>query len=248
MKGSSLKRIAYGLTTIFAAAGLVLGVIKVLESPYFSVKKVEIFTDVVLKNKTPLNDELIRELASVPLGENLFSLDLGLIAARVQNHDWVQEVVVSTHLPDRVEIRVEAKKPIAIAHAEKNRLQYVDASAKIFGDFDPNRSGDLPLLSDVPEEKMKDAVSYLDRWNNHSVQKLAELSGIGFSDEHGFQAYVVIKGSLQRSALLLGENKAPEIFDEVEKTMQYVNQNHIAVRQIRADVSKKIVVKIARGS
>lgn len=83
----------------------------IVHSPVFAVKEVT-----VTGNSVVLAGE-IKALSGIILDTNIFEIDPARIARAVQIHPLIKSAEVVRHLPNRVEIRVEERKPWALVLA-----------------------------------------------------------------------------------------------------------------------------------
>lgn len=100
-KTSPVERICITLVLLAAGFGL-------LNSPIFAISEVT-----VAGNKTITAKEITRT-AGIPLGENIFRVNLKDAAARVEAVPVVKEARLERHLPGRVAVRVTERKALAL--------------------------------------------------------------------------------------------------------------------------------------
>jgi len=93
--------------------------------------------------------------AAVPFGSPLATVDLELIAQRVQELTAVRDVDVTRAWPDSV--RIEVRERVAVAVVERNgqngpdgTVQGVDETGVVFRSY-PSRPASLPLLQSGPD-------------------------------------------------------------------------------------------------
>lgn len=98
-------------------------------------------------------EELLR-LASVWPGRNVLTLDTDAIEAEVERHPWVRSATVEAELPDRLVIRVEERRPIAVASLPQ--LQLVDDRGVVFEPIGAGEVLDLPVITGVTREELAD--------------------------------------------------------------------------------------------
>jgi cell division protein FtsQ len=84
------------------------------------------------------------------VGENILSLDLVRLKARLQASPWVAEATVSRALPDTLRVDVRERVPLALAEVE--RLYLMDADGTLIDLFGPRTAGfDLPVVRGLAE-------------------------------------------------------------------------------------------------
>lgn len=97
-------------------------------SATLSVKKVEVVGNQLL------SDTAVREIAAVPMGEQLALVDLDRANGRVSSLAEVKSVDVTRAWPDVVRIEVEERTPVAVVELA-GRLRGLDADGVVFRDY-----------------------------------------------------------------------------------------------------------------
>jgi hypothetical protein len=92
-----------------------------------------------------LSEGEVRELLGPAVGENILSLDIDALKARLRSSPWVADATVTRTLPDVV--RVEIRERIPLALAEVDRLYLMDGEGALVDIYGP-RTGvfDLPIV------------------------------------------------------------------------------------------------------
>jgi cell division protein FtsQ len=98
-------------------------------------------------NRIVSTAELVR-LANVPRGGRMADVDLGAARNRVLKNAFVRQASVHRDLPDRIEIRVEEREPVAALANE--RLMYVDANGVVLPPVRSDYLFDLPVITGAP--------------------------------------------------------------------------------------------------
>jgi len=91
-----------------------------------------------------LDPRVVRRTAAVPVGSPLATVDLGAIAARVENLPAVKRVDVSRAWPDRVRIAVVEREAVAVVQRD-GVLRGLDAEGVMFRRY-PSRPASLPVI------------------------------------------------------------------------------------------------------
>jgi cell division protein FtsQ len=118
-----------------------------LEDPLFRVREVDVGGCLRLPQETLLS------LAGVEGMPNLFTVGLKEIGRRLEEHPWVEGVVVRKAFPDRISIQVEERKPIAILQLDE--LYYIDAKGVIFSRVGEKDGYNYPFLTGLGRESME---------------------------------------------------------------------------------------------
>jgi len=171
--------------------------VRLLEDPLFRVRQV----DVGGCEKLPR--EALLSLAMVEGMPNLFTVKLKEISKRLEEHPWIEHVVVRKAFPNRVSIQIQERKPIAILQLED--LYYIDAKGTIFsrvGERDgfnyPFLTGlDRPSLDKEPEEAkglITKALEFLLTAERENVSPLREISEIHMERTSGVHCFTKTEG------------------------------------------------------
>jgi len=168
-----------------------------LEDPFFRVREVEI------EGCAKINQEAIRSLIMIEGMPNLFTLSLGKIAKRLEKDPWVDQVILRKVFPNKVRIRVEERRPIAILQLEQ--FYYIDAKGVIFS---PAKDGDgynFPFLTgltrqafekdpEASKELIMRALEFLRIIEREKPSPLEEVSEIHMSRSFGIDCYAKANG------------------------------------------------------
>ncbi len=98
-------------------------------------------------NRIVSTAELVR-LANIARGGRLSDVDLGAARNRVLKNAFVRQASIHRDLPDRIEIRVEEREPVAALANE--RLMYVDADGVVLPPVRSEELFDLPVITGAP--------------------------------------------------------------------------------------------------
>jgi len=92
-----------------------------------------------------LSEGEVRELLGPAVGENILSLDIEDLKARLRSSPWVADATVTRTLPDLVRVEIQERVPLALA--EVDRLYLMDGEGALVDIYGP-RTGvfDLPIV------------------------------------------------------------------------------------------------------
>jgi cell division protein FtsQ len=92
-----------------------------------------------------LSEGEVRELLGPAVGENILSLDIEALKARLRTSPWVADATVTRTLPDSVRVEIRERVPLALA--EVDRLYLMDGEGALVDIYGP-RTGvfDLPIV------------------------------------------------------------------------------------------------------
>jgi cell division protein FtsQ len=124
---------------ILLGVGAWTGYQRVLASERLRVERVEV------RGSHFLSEGEVRELLGPAVGENILSLDLPALKARLRASPWVADATVTRTLPNTVRVEVHERVPLALA--EIDRLYLMDGDGALVDIYGP-RTGvfDLPIV------------------------------------------------------------------------------------------------------
>lgn len=132
------RHFAQALLLVGAPVGIALWL---LVSPTFALAAFE-----VSGNRYVESAWVERRLAPL-VGTNLFRLELESVSLLLAESPWIDGLVVEKRLPDRLEIVIAERQPVALLRSGAS-LAYLDARGRRIAPFDPSRGpGDLLLVS-----------------------------------------------------------------------------------------------------
>lgn len=240
------------VTGLTATAGLIAGVIGVMNSDLFLVRVVEVSD---LAAVTPLASDEILRIANVPTeGINLFSLKLLPIEQRLVAHPWIRSAVVTKRFPNTVSISVQFRDPIAILQTQTGDLFFLDQDGAVFSELNLKSNPDLPVILETDEGRKNQALDLVRAWENAGLKESYPIASIEDLGEKGFRALITypLKGSGKgRTWVEVGQKfdgDFKEQLGRLHEVLSYVQRQGISARQVLADLGKKIVVRIARRS
>ena len=138
-----------------------------------------------------LTDEQVVRAAGLPLGENMFKLDLEEATRKVSGLDWARSVFLERRLPQSILISVKERTPVALLDA--GELYGVDGEGRILSPSDALLREDLPLVSGVAlkaesvgttlqAEALRPALAFLGFLKRKDGVLAQEVSEVNLSD------------------------------------------------------------------
>ena len=118
-----------------------------LEDPLFRVRGVDV------GGCEKLSRETLLSLARVEGMPNLFTVNLKDVSRRLEDHPWIEYVVVRKTFPNKISIQVEERKPIAILQLEE--LYYIDAKGMIFSRVGEKDGYNYPFLTGLDRQSLE---------------------------------------------------------------------------------------------
>jgi len=100
-------------------------------------------------------------MSGVDVRTNIIAFDTIQAAAAIEKHPWVSRARVYRDLPNRLRIKIEERKPIALLSRDDG-LYYVDRAGAVFAQAGGGDDLDYPLITGIKNEG-RAAAGLLDR-------------------------------------------------------------------------------------
>ena len=203
------------------------------ETEMFELKKI------IVKNEYLISKGDILDLSTLKLGTRVFDLDLNEIERKIADSKYVNIATVKILYPATIVISVEEENPIAF-YLTKNKLKLVDDQGTIMGVVNPEKSLDLPIISD--KKINDDIIKLLNESKTVSAfvyHKISEISykkkiGIILSLTDNSTKVIIGKGDFDKKVLVL-ENFLRDMNKKIEfNKTQYIDlrfENQVVVKE-----------------
>ena len=217
-----------------------------LEDPLFRVRQV----DVGGCEKLPR--EALLSLAMVEGMPNLFTVSLKDVSRRLEDHPWIEHVVVRKAFPNRISIQIQERKPIAILQLED--LYYIDAKGTIFSRVNETDGFNYPFLTGLdrqsldkePEETkglITKALELLLTVEREKVPPLKEISEVHMEKTSGVHCFTKAEGIEIR----LGWDHFDEKVKRLSMIWSDLRKRGISATSIDSSDINRMVVRKASG-
>ena len=107
-----------------------------------------------IKGATRVKPEAIETASGVHLGSSLMAVDRVQVQRNIENLPWVRSAHVQEILPSTLAITVTEYKPYALLLDKK--MMVVDRAGFIFKEAEPDEASDLPIITGLPSELVRD--------------------------------------------------------------------------------------------
>ncbi|MDD3807821.1 MAG: FtsQ-type POTRA domain-containing protein [Candidatus Marinimicrobia bacterium] len=127
---------------------LITGLILLMMASILYAKYQNIFNlnKIIVTGNYELTEEEIIYLSGVLLGEDILSLSITDISARLEKEPYIRQAVVYKRLPDRLVIEIHERTPILLMKIKESYS--VDTQGILLPA--PRSKGDIPLLTGIP--------------------------------------------------------------------------------------------------
>jgi cell division protein FtsQ len=213
----------------------------VLESPYFSVREIQV------RGADKVSGDEVIAMAGLRRGMSIWSIDLAAIEGKIGGHPWVRRVHARREFPRRLIVDVEERTPKAIVALRK--LYYVDSDGVLFKEVAPGEDVKFPLLTGLrPEQltapdpatrrRIKDAI----RLSELMVQRSHSLSEIHFASPDGLVVYT----TAYPIALRLGWGNWSEKLDRMERLLALWKGHEERLASLDMNFRDQVVARLRR--
>ncbi|MBP2674733.1 MAG: Cell division protein FtsQ [Deltaproteobacteria bacterium] len=156
-------------------------------SPMFSVRSIEM---------NPCANVTREEVWSIVRGggkRNIWTVPVDEVSRRLASHPWIRSVSVRKAFPDRLVVRIEEHRPVAMVNLDA--LWYVNGDGKLFKRITAYDPKNLPIVTgfSVGDLRAKDAVTARDFRKALELAQAAEagplrgnLSEVHFDAQDGY--------------------------------------------------------------
>ncbi len=171
--------------------------VHLLGDPSFRVREVEVEGGRKMARETLLS---LTVMEGMP---NLFSVNLKEVVKRLESHPWIEQVRVRKVFPDKIFIRVEERKPMAIIQLEE--LYYIDTKGEIFSPVGEKDEYNYPYLTGLTRQVLEKepvearrlitkALELLSVVDREKAPPLGEISEIHMEKSSGIHCFTRAEG------------------------------------------------------
>lgn len=142
---------------LFRTAALVLaaaGVFLICRTGYRYLCRSELFrvSTVNITGCQRLSQEEIRDIAKVNIRSNVLGIDVSDIGRKLEKHPWVKQAILRKELPDKLNIQIIEKQPVALL--QDAGLYYVDSDATVMTKVKPAENVDFPVITGAKRQDL----------------------------------------------------------------------------------------------
>jgi len=243
MQGSNKIKVFVSLVLVVVFATLV---VVGYGGNYFVVKEIDIQKMEGSKGSylfAKIKKDLQPYVASL-IGKPVWSVGLNDLMEHLSKDSRVAEVSIRRGFPNRIQLKIEPHRPVAMLLDRKNILYPIAFDGSLLPKTKASESLDLPIFrgkSFEKNEKLREQgitlLSDFPKEKNFSTKLISE---IGFDKRKGFILFLAKTGSV----IYLGHNDFADKLSKLERVLNYLNKEGMQGRVIDARFSKKVVVKL----
>ena len=199
------------------------------KSPYFKIKQVRV------ENTNRLSRQTVMDALQLDAAGNYFQFDQLAARARLLKHDWVADVSVEIHLPNRLTVRVQEREPVALVALDE--LYLVDAEGKVFAEASDVSSLPEPVITglnkallksepDVFKKRVRTALA-LDRlYRQSAVSTYRRLDSIHAAESGRWELM------LGATHVILGEDRFDERLSYLAEVLKTIQERKVGAEYI----------------
>jgi cell division septal protein FtsQ len=214
----------------------------VLESPYFSVREIQV------RGGDKVSGNEVVAMAGLRRGMSIWSIDLPSIERKVAKHPWVRRVSVRREFPRRIVIDVEERTPKAIVALRK--LYYVDSDGAVFKEVGAGEDVKFPLLTGLrseqltaPDPSTRRRIQDALRLSEMMVQRSHSLSEIHFAKSDRLVVYT----TEYPIALHMGWGNWGEKLNRMERLLALWQGNEERLGSLDMSFRDQVVARLRRA-
>jgi len=190
-------------------------------SPLFSVRSID------LNPCAHVTQEEVWAIVRGGKSGNIWAVPTRGVARRLSDHPWVRAVSVRKAFPDRLVVRIEERRPVAMVNLDA--LYYVDAEGTPFKRLTAYDPKNYPILTGFSRTELlsRDAVTLRDFRKTLELLRMAEagplrqnLSEVHFDAQDGYTLVTRDKGIQMK----VGATEFREAVQRIEKALPHVSR------------------------
>ncbi len=189
----------------------------------------------------------VKELLGLK-GQNIWNVSLPKLRNRILKNHWIKEVELWRRFPDRISTTIHLKGIIALFIDNKNEIFVITREGEKLGPVEPTLVPVVPVLYNdrIAEdpEFLKKLTRILGEIPDFGALKTENISSINFKPMTGLQLNLMDSGI----TVYLGEENISTKGLQVLRVMDYLKSQNQKARVIDASFTKKVLVRLRKGS
>ena len=224
-----------------------------IESDVFLLEEIE-YSGIKYLDKDPLN-QMIRNT----LSDNVLKIRLEQLRSLVESENWVKTAVVRRRLPNRIQIWVDERKPVAVA-ALQNELVVVDDEGIVLAAYGPRFEFlDLPIVKGLQNTALENAQSRNITKMRIYLELIKELDSDGSNYVETLSEIDV--SDVERVAVVPIEDPVPIVLgdrnflrryrvflDQIDVYHEVQRESSDGIKSIDVTLEDRIIIQTNKGS
>jgi cell division protein FtsQ len=143
--GRSVLALQLGAAAVVVVSAGWAGYSKVMASERLRVARIDV------RGQRFLSEGEVVQLLGPALGENILTLELPELKAKLRDSPWVKDATVKRTLPDTLHVEIKERVPLALA--EVDRLYLMDGDGTLIDIYGPRTANfDLPIVRGLQQK------------------------------------------------------------------------------------------------
>lgn len=181
-------------------------------------------------------------------GKRVWDVDLPELRASLARDEWVKDVLISRSLPNEIRVRVRPKRAVFLMLDRHGAFVPVTEENALLGSLGSSAVPDVPFLrGDIFSNdslKREAAVKFMLSLSDRGPLSRRNVSEMTWNNEDGFVLTLV----QPRVEVKLGDDRIDLKAMRVAQVLNYLSVNDLKGRVIDASFSKKVLVRLRKGS
>jgi cell division protein FtsQ len=261
-KISILRRITYFLATFILTSGALLvffhhlSLFNVTDIPVEIVNGASNSSESARANTASfagsgLKDRVANSLQKFK-GQNIWNVDLAALKAAVVGDEWVKDVLISRSFPNEIRVSIRQKNPVLLLIGQQGDFFPVTDNGRLLHALPSGALPDVPILrgetfsnSDgASADRRANAVKFILGVSDKGILSRRNISEMTWTTEDGY-TLTLIQPKIE---VKLGDDDIDMKAMRVAQVLSYLSINHLKGRVIDASFSKKVLVRLRKGS
>ena len=261
-KISILRRVTYFLATFVLTSGVILvffhhlSLFNVAEIPVEIVNGASNNSESARANTAAFSGSGLKDRVAVSLqrfkGQNIWQVDLSALKAAVMNDEWVKDVLISRSFPNEIRVSIRQKNPVLLLIGQNGEFLPVTDAGRLLHALPSGILPDVPILrgetfsnSDPASvERRANAAKFIMGIADKGLLNRRNISEMTWTTEDGY-ILTLIQPKIE---VKLGDDDIDMKAMRVAQVLSYLSINRLKGRVIDASFSKKVLVRLRKGS
>ena len=250
MKSKAVIKISLSLLVFFATTAATIH----FDKKIFALEAIDVSWEPQAKDycfdQKLLCEYLQSELDSklkLEVNKKIWQVDIAELRAGLMQNNWFKMVAISRQYPSKMSIAIDIENPVALL-AVGNEILAVGADGQLLA---PVKTTFLPSLPVLRGDNFfhslslrKLATHFLKDVSGNSEISPKNIAEITFSKDENFNLLILPSKSIVK----IGAEQASLKAERVAQVIEYLNSNQMNGRVIDARFSKKVLVRLRKGS
>lgn len=181
-------------------------------------------------------------------GKKIWDIDIMNVRAALARDEWVKDILISRSFPNEVRVIVRSKVAMAVLISEKGAFSPVTEDGSLLSPLSVSALPDVPILRGeifkTEASRRLAIVKFLQTLPTQGPVSGNNISEVGWTTEDGYTLTLI----QPKVEVKLGEDRVDLKALRVAQVLNYLSVNSLKGRVIDASYSKKVLVRLRKGS